>query len=89
MKQKNYVISNFLKFLLEKYDQDEEETIEVKKDKKVNPPYPPAQEEEEDEDDIEEIDDENADEIIERLLSEYKKVKKQYESRKIYNRRKR
>jgi len=84
MKQKNYVISNFLKFLLEKYDQDEEETIEVKNKKQVNPPYP-----EEEKEDEEEIEDEIADEIIERLLSEYKKVKNQYESRKIYNRRKR
>ena len=71
MKQKNYVISNFLKFLLEKYDQNEDETIEVKKNIKVNPPYPPAQEEEEEEEEentIEDIHEEKADEIMKSLL---------------------
>jgi hypothetical protein len=100
MKKKKHLHTNFIKFLLERHleDPDVDDEIEQpipdeeledfknRKSKKLNefedddeelPIEEPQQEEEDDED------------TINQLLTEYRKLKKQYESRRIPNRRKR
>jgi dTDP-4-amino-4,6-dideoxygalactose transaminase len=74
---------------MEKYAQqlDNDEDIEIPeedqgKEKRKNKPLPTLIDKEDEE---ESTDD---DEIIEKLLNEYKKIKAQYESRKIHFRRK-
>lgn len=89
MKKRKYLETNFIRFIMEKYAQqsDNDEDIEIPEEdhgnrgKKMKPL--PTQI---DEDDEEESTDD--DEIIEKLLNEYKKIKAQYENRKIHFRRK-
>lgn len=96
--KKRHLETKFLKFLLERYKdlEDEEGDIDTplpdEEDKpKINSKRPiklidiPIEEEEEDEENGEDEDD---DIIIEKLLNEYRKIKKQYES-KIHDKRKR
>lgn len=89
MKKRKYLETNFIRFIMEKYaqmeDNDEdienpEEDYENEKMKMKPIPLPIDKDEEEGN-----VDD---DEIIEKLLNEYKKIKAQYENRKIHFRRK-
>ena len=73
MKRK-HLQTDFIKFLREKYSQEEEE--------ENTPPEPIEDEPIE----ISDTDEETEDEPIEELLNEYKKLKKEYEYRKLFNR---
>jgi hypothetical protein len=105
MKKKKHLHTNFIKFLLERHledpDVDDEierpipdeelEELRLRKSRKLNefddeedeelPFDEPQQEDSED--------GENDEDTIDQLLTEYRKLKKQYESRRIPNRRKR
>ena len=94
--KKRHLETKFLKFLLERYKDLEDGDIDTPQTKeddepKLNSKIPiklidiPIEEEEGDEENGEE---ENDDIIIEKLLNEYRKIKKQYES-KIHDKRKR
>lgn len=89
MKKRKNLETNFIRFIMEKYAQqlDNDEDIEIPeedqgKEKRKSKPLPTLIDKEDEE---ESTDD---DEIIEKLLNEYKKIKAQYESRKIHFRRK-
>jgi hypothetical protein len=103
MKKKKHLHTNFIKFLLERHLEDpdvddeierpipdeESEELRLRKSRKLNefddeeelPFDEPQQEDSEDGEDDEDT--------IDKLLTEYRKLKKQYESRRIPNRRKR
>jgi hypothetical protein len=97
MTKKKHLHTNFIKFLLERHQEDpdvdddieipipddELEELKMKRPKKLNEfddeeelPVEQPQEEEEDDD------------TIDKLLTEYRKLKKQYESRMVPNTRK-
>ncbi len=75
MKKNKHLQTNFIKFLLERNleDTDSDEELEL-------PDF--------DDEDVEEGDDSNEDDTIEELVTEYRKLKKQYESNRISNRKK-
>jgi hypothetical protein len=98
MTKKKHLHTNFIKFLLERHledpdvdddietpiPDDELEELKMKRSKKLNEfddeeelPVEQPQEEEEDDDDT-----------IDKLLTEYRKLKKQYESHRVPNKRK-
>lgn len=89
--KRKFLQTDFIKFILEKYsDQvqsdieepvEDEETRELRNQKTKKRPL-----NEVDDEPIE--DDEVDDEIIDSLLNEYKRLRKKYESTRIYNRRK-
>jgi len=104
MKKKKHLHTNFIKFLLERHLEDpdvddeierpipdeESEELKLRNSRKLNefddedeelPFDEPQQEESEDGEDYEDT--------IDKLLTEYRKLKKQYESHRIPNRRKR
>ena len=103
MKKKKHLHTNFIKFLLERHledpDVDDEierpipdeelEELRLRKSRKLNefdedeelPFDEPQQEDSED--------GENDEDTIDQLLTEYRKLKRQYESRRVPNRRKR
>lgn len=87
MRKKKFLQTDFIKFILEKYAQDEEaqgqnlpedeEPTKIKHLKEFDEEESEEESEEPTEDDI----------LINELLREYKRLKKKYESNKIYNRR--
>lgn len=101
MKKKKHLHTNFIKFLLERHledpDVDDEierpipdeelDELQLKKSRKLNEfedeeeelPFEEPQQDEEDKDE----------DTIDQLLIEYRKLKRQYESRRFPNRRKR
>jgi hypothetical protein len=101
MKKKKHLHTNFIKFLLERHLEDsdvddeierpipdeESEELQLRKSKKLN----------EFDDDDEELpleepqqgEEDNDEDTIDQLLTEYRKLKRQYESRRVPNRRKR
>jgi hypothetical protein len=101
MKKKKHLHTNFIKFLLERHLEDsdvddeierpipdeESEELQLRKSKKLN----------EFDDDDEELpleepqqgEEDNDEDTIDQLLTEYKKLKRQYESRRVPNRRQR
>jgi len=96
MKKRNHLQTKFMKFLIEKHTKDdpyydipspeEDEERELKKKKKTPKLIPIDYEEVEEEDDEEnddEYDEERAedDEVIEKLLNEYRNLKKKHESK--------
>lgn len=86
MKRPKYIQTDFIKFLLERQEsQDELDEDERKTMKK-------RAQEIEDEEDYEEVGEDeepqSEEEIIERLMYKWRKLKKQYEN-KLYNRRRR
>lgn len=105
MKKKKHLHTNFIKFLLERHledpDVDDEierpipdeelEELKFRKSRKLNefddedeeeiPMDEPQQEDSED--------GENDDDTIDQLLTEYKKLRRQYESSRVFNRGKR
>lgn len=84
MKKRTHIHTDFIKFIIEKYSEpksvDDEEEDDNKKKSEV------SDDEEEPEEEGDTIDDD--DEIIEKLITEYKKVKKQYENNRIPTKRK-
>ena len=84
MKKGTHIQTDFIKFIIEKYSKpkkvkDEDEDEETKE--------PEIQDEEEhDEDEKPELIDD--DEVLEKLINEYKKVKRKYENSRIQVRRK-
>jgi hypothetical protein len=99
MKKKKHLQTNFIKFLLERHLEDpdvddeierpipdeEEEELNLRKARKLNE----FEEEEEELPFDEPQQDEEEEDTINQLLTEYRKLKRQYESRRISNRRKR
>jgi hypothetical protein len=101
MKKKKHLHTNFIKFLLERHLEDsdvddeierpipdeESEELQLRKSKKLN----------EFDDDDEELpleepqqgEEDNDEDTIDQLLTEYRKLKRQYESRRVPNRRQR
>lgn len=96
MNKKKHIQTNFFRFLLEKYSNDNKPQPEIEFDDEVENPDDETIEELpkrlkrlveiDDEDDTERTED---DDIIDELVKEYKKIKKQYENRRIPVRRKR
>lgn len=104
MKKKKHLHTKFIKFLIERHLEDpdvddeverplpdeESEELRLKRPKKLNefddeedeelPMDEPQQEDSED--------GENDDDTIDQLLTEYRKLRRQYESRRVSNRRK-
>jgi len=82
--KKKHLETKFLRFLIERYkdlEDDNEETLSDEIDKSIN-----SIDISEDDDDEEE-ENRNDDIIIDKLLTEYRKIKKQYES-KLHNKKK-
>ncbi len=83
--RKTHIKTDFINFIIEKYsttnDDDKDEETPKKKDK-----------DEDDDDDEKDTSkkstEDDGDEIIEKLLNEYKNLKKQYENRRVSDRRK-
>lgn len=93
MKKGKHIHTDFIKFLLEKHseikNQDEElETPELEEEDEDEEGEDEDEIEEEDKDNKNQDENEEEDEIIEKLLNEYKKVKKQYENNRVQIRRK-
>jgi len=94
-KKRNHLQTKFVKFLIEKYENDdpfyeipseEDEEKELKKKKKSVELIPIDYEEvgeEDSEENYDECDNDETDddEVIEKLLNEYSKLKKQYENK--------
>ena len=99
MNKKKHLHTNFIRFILEKYSQQQEDPQSDIEDE-IERPSEEDQDEfhtkrikikkmNELEDEIEEPERTEDDDVIDELLKEYKKIKKQYESRKLSIRRKR
>lgn len=90
MKKGKYIQTDFINYLIEKHldsDIDEDDIDTPSKTKKRNPQIQNEDEfEEEGTSSQDETEDE--DEIIEKLINDYKKIKRQYEGYRIQNRRK-
>ena len=90
MKNKKHLQTEFLKFLIEKHSQEPDEDIETplpddeEEDFQVKKKVPLKQIDIEEDEDGESQDEQEDDEIIEKLLNEYKKIKKQYENNRIH-----
>ena len=90
--KKRHIQTNFIKFIIEKYSNDQEPQVDIEDEIEI-----PEEETEETEkpqskkvqNEDEDLEDTVDDDIIDELLQEYKKVKKQYENRRLSNRRKR
>ena len=80
MKKKKHVHTDFIRFILEKYSKQKENS-DIKNDYDIEIPS--------DELEDEETNTNEDDDIIDELVNEYKKLKGQYENSKILNRRKR
>ncbi len=96
MKKRKHLHTQFIKYIIEKYGDNPDGDIDIPLDddenqlKKRKSLYPIEIEEDEEEDDdiLYDENDDDDDIIIEKLLREYKKVKAQYENRKIHYRKK-
>ena len=96
--KKRHIQTNFIKFIIEKYSNDQEPQIDTEDEDEIEIPEEETEETEKtqskkvvkdaqkEDEDLEGTED---DDIIDELLQEYKKVKKQYENRRLSNRRKR
>ncbi len=96
--KKRHIQTNFIKFIIEKYSNDQETQIHIEDEDEIQiqeeePEKPMKPQTKKTDKDIEEEDEDlegnKDDDIIDELLQEYKKVKKQYENRRLSNRRKR
>ena len=100
MRRRKKIHTDFIKFILEKYSQedpepdeemiftdDEDETEVPYGKKRFKPIEIPLSDEEEELYDYDDETEEDDDMIIERLLKEYQKLKRTYENIKIRNRR--
>ena len=90
--KKRHIQTNFIKFIIEKYSNDQEpqvdieDEIEIPEEETEETEKPQSKKVQQEDEDLEDTVD---DDIIDELLQEYKKVKKQYENRRLSNRRKR
>lgn len=85
MKKGTHIQTDFIKFILEKYSKPEKIKDEDE-DEETNEPEIQDEEELEEQDEKPIIVDEE--EVLEKLINEYKKVKRKYENSRIQNRRK-
>jgi hypothetical protein len=92
MKKKKHLQTDFLRFIFEKYSNQKDNTegqdlpddeTEIPSRNKIRKMY----EIEDEEEPIEEPIDKDDDEIIDELVNEYKRLKKKYESHRVYKRR--
>ena len=90
MKKGRHIQTDFIKYLIEKHLDTDIDEDDIETPPKKNKRNPQIQDEDEfDEDEIPSQDEtQDEDEIIEKLINEYKKVKRQYEGYRIQNRRK-
>ena len=100
MKKKKHLETKFIQFLLERHkeleedddidvplsEDEDEDLLQFRKNKSLKPIDLPIEEEEDEEDKGDE--EPTDDEILEKLMVEYRKLKKQYES-KLQNRKRR
>lgn len=84
MKKGTHIQTDFIKFILEKYSKPEKIKDEEEDEEIIEPEI--QDEEELDEQDEPVIVDEE--EVLEKLINEYKKVKRKYENSRIQSRRK-
>lgn len=93
--KKRHIQTDFIKFIIEKYSNDPEPQTDIEDEGEIELPEEENDELEEtqakknaqkEEKDLEGTED---DDIIDQLLQEYQKVKKQYENSRLSNRRKR
>jgi hypothetical protein len=96
--KKRHIQTNFIKFIIEKYSNDQEPQTDIEDDEEIQ-----IQEEEPEkpiktqlkktdkdiEDEEEDLEGANDEDIIDELVQEYQKIKKAYENRRLSNRRKR
>lgn len=94
--KKRHIQTNFIKFIIEKYSNDQEPQIEIDDEDEIEIPEEETEETEKSQSkkvdaqkEVEDLEGTEDDDIIDELLQEYKKVKKQYENRRLSNRRKR
>lgn len=92
--KKRHIQTNFIKFIIEKYSNDQEPQIDIEDEDEIEIPEEETEETEKPQskkvqNEDEDLEDTEDDDIIDELLQEYKKVKKQYENRRLSNRRKR
>ena len=97
MNKKKHIQTNFFRFLLEKYSNDQNTQSDIEFDDEVETPDEEIDDEQpkrikrmvEFDDEVEDPERTEDDDIIDELVKEYKKIKKQYENRRISIRRKR
>ncbi len=96
--KKRHIQTNFIKFIIEKYSNDQEpqtdieddEEIQIQEEEPEKPMKPQTKKTDRDlEDEDEDLEGTNDDDIIDELVQEYQKIKKAYENRRVPNRRKR
>jgi hypothetical protein len=96
--KKRHIQTNFIKFIIEKYSNDQEpqtdieddEEIQIQEEEPEKPMKPQTKKTDKDlEDEDEDLEGTNDDDIIDELVQEYQKIKKAYENRRVPNRRKR
>lgn len=96
--KKRHIQTNFIKFIIEKYSNDQEpqtdieddEEIQIQEEEPEKPMKPQTKKTDMDlEDEDEDLEGTNDDDIIDELVQEYQKIKKAYENRRLHNRRKR
>lgn len=83
MNKKKHIQTDFIKFILEKYSEDPRPQTDLELDDELEDEI---QDDDEIEDEKEPEDDdttEKEDDLIDELLNEYKKLKKQYENRRV------
>ena len=96
--KKRHIQTNFIKFIIEKYSNDQEPQTDIEDDEEIQiqdeePEKPMKPQTKKNDKDLEEEDEDlertNDDDIIDELVQEYQKIKKAYENRRLHNRRKR
>jgi len=84
MKKGTHIQTEFIRFLIEKHNSGPK----LLRDEEIKKEKPELEDEEIQNDETDEPQDEDDDEVIEKLLNEYKNVKKKYANRRIQNGRK-
>jgi molybdopterin converting factor small subunit len=96
--KKRHIQTNFIKFIIEKYSNDQEPQTDIEDDEEIQiqdeePEKPLKTQTKKTDRELEKEDEDlegtNDDDIIDELVQEYQKIKKAYENRRLHNRRKR
>jgi hypothetical protein len=87
MRKNKNLHTSFIKFLLEKYSDDTQRLPDDEEEVPNNKKHLRRLEEDEIEEPIDDEPIDSDDEIIDKLLNEYKRLKKKHENNKIHNRR--
>jgi hypothetical protein len=96
--KKRHIQTNFIKFIIEKYSNDQEPQTDIEDDEEIQiqdeePEKPLKTQTKKTDRELEKEDEDlegtNDDDIIDELVQEYQKIKKAYENRRVHNRRKR